>query len=88
MRRHVIVGDALEQTAVVVLNVKKSRMLIQWGSEYRTSLVFEWLKVVLSSNGLLYECHLNTELNLVQYSDHHLNTGLVFKWWYEYRTTI
>ena len=29
---------------------------------------------------------LNNELSLVQYSDHHLNTGLVFKWWSEYRT--
>ena len=48
---------------------------IQWGSEYRTSLVFKWSKVVRLPNGLLSECHLNTGLNLVWYSDHHFNTG-------------
>ena len=26
-------------------------------------------------NGPLFKCHLNPGLNLVQYSDHHLNTG-------------
>ena len=45
------------------------------GSEYRTSLVFEWSKVVQSPNDLVFKCHLNTEPNLVWYSDHHLNTG-------------
>ena len=70
--------------------VKKpmSSIQIQWGSEYRTSLVFEWSKYVPSLNGPLFECHLNTGLNLVWYSDHHLNTGPVFKWWSEYQTTI
>ena len=48
------------------------------GSEYRTSLVFDWSKVVQSPNGPLFECHLNTGLNLVRYSDHHLNTELPF----------
>ena len=54
-----------------------NKMNVQWGSEYQTSLVFEWLKVVRSPNGLLFECHLNTGLNFVRYSDHHLNTGQV-----------
>ena len=48
---------------------------VQWGSEYRTCLVFEWSKVVRSPNGPLFKCHLNTGLNFVQYSEHHLNTG-------------
>ena len=48
---------------------------IQWGSEYRTSLVFECSKVVRLPNGLLFECHLNTGLNFVWYSEHHLNTA-------------
>ena len=65
-----------------------AEICIQWGSEYRTSLVFEWSIVVWLLNGPLFECHLNTGLNLVQYSDHHLNTWPVFKWWSEYRTTI
>ena len=47
----------------------------QWGFDYETSLVFKWSKVVGSPNGLVYECHLYTRLNLVRYSDHHLNTG-------------
>ena len=50
---------------------------VQWGSEYRTSLVFKSSKVVQSLNGPLFECNLNTGLNLVWYSDHHLNTGQV-----------
>ena len=62
--------------------------LVQWGSEYRTSLVFEWSKVVRSSNGPFFEWHLNTRLNFVCYSNHHLKTGPVFKWWSEYRTPI
>ena len=56
---------------------------IQWGSEYRASLVFKWLKVVRSLNGLLCECHLNTRLNLVRYSNAGLNTEIPF----EYRTS-
>ena len=60
---------------------------IQWGSEYQTSLVFKWSKVVHLPNGLLSQCHLNTGLNLVRYSDHHLNTRPVFKWWSEYQTS-
>ena len=35
---------------------------MQWGSEYRTSLVFEWLKVERLPNGLVFECHLNARL--------------------------
>ena len=35
---------------------------IQWGSEYRTSLVFKWSKDVQSPNGLLFESHLNNRL--------------------------
>ena len=54
---------------------------VQWGSEYLTSLVIKWLKVVRWPNGQLFECHLNTGLNLVWYSDRRLNTGPVFKWW-------
>ena len=50
---------------------------LQWESDYQKSLVFKWLKVVCWPNGLVFECHLNTGLNLVQYSDHHLNAGKV-----------
>ena len=43
-------------------------LCIQWGSEYRTSLVFEWSKVVQLPNGpAVFECHLNNE---------HLNTQI------------
>ena len=52
---------------------------IQWGSEYRTSLVFEWSKVVRLPNCPLFKCDLNIELNLVWYSDHHLNNGPLFE---------
>ena len=38
--------------------------LVQWGFEYWTSLVFKWLKVVQLPNSMLFECHLNTKLNL------------------------
>ena len=50
---------------------------IQWGSEYLTSLVFKWLKVVQSPNSLL-----------VRYSDHHLNNG-PFGYWttFDYSNT-
>ena len=44
---------------------------IQWGSEYQTSLVFEWSKRVWMPNDLVFECHLNTE------QPNHLNTGLM-----------
>ena len=56
---------------------------IQWGSEYRTRLVFKWSKVVRSLNGPLFECHLYTGLNFVQYSNCCLKTKLPF----EYRTS-
>ena len=59
----------------------------QWRSEYGTSTVFKLSKVVQSPIGLVFECHLNTRLNLVWYWDHLLNTGLVFKW-SECQTTI
>ena len=32
---------------------------------------------------VVFECHLNTGLNLIWYSDHHFNTGPIFKWWSE-----
>ena len=69
-------------------NAPSCRRYLQLGSEYRTSLVFKWSKVVRSLNSPLFECHLNTGLNFVRYSDHHLNTGPVIKWWFEYQTTI
>ena len=31
----------------------KPQKILQWGSEYRTSLVFEWFKAVRSLNGSL-----------------------------------
>ena len=46
---------------------------LQWGSEYKTSLVT--VKSCLIANGLVFKYHLKTGLNLVQYSEHHLNTG-------------
>ena len=61
---------------------------IQWRSEYWTSLVFEWSKVVRLPNGPLCECHLNTGINFVRYSDCHLKTRPVFRWWSEYQNTI
>ena len=57
--------------------------VVQWGSQYRTSLVFKWSKVVQLPNGPLFESHLNTGLNLVCYSNGGLNTRLPF----EYRTS-
>ena len=48
------------------------RVLATINLYYQTSLGFKWLKVVQSPNGGVFECHLNTRLNLVQYSDHHL----------------
>ena len=39
-------------------------------------------------NGPVFECHLNTGLSLVQYSEQHFNTGPVLKWWSEHRNTI
>ena len=80
-------------TCVATEHLCRDNKLIQWGSEYRTSLVFEWSKVVRSPNCLFFECHLNTGLNLVWYSDHHLYTGPVLKWWlnteppFEYQTS-
>ena len=61
---------------------------VQWGSEYRTSLVFKWSKVFRSPIGPVFKCHLNTGLNFVWYSDRNLNTRPVFEWWSEYQTTI
>ena len=48
------------------------KKLIQWGPEHLTSLVFEWSKVGRPLNGSVFECHLNTAINLVRHSDHHL----------------
>ena len=48
--------------------------IVQWGFEYQTSLVFKLSKVIQSPNCPVFECCLSTGLNLVQYSDHHLNT--------------
>ena len=62
--------------------------LVRWGSEYQTSLLFKWSKVVRSPNGPAFECHLNTGVNLVLNADYHLNTGSIFNWWSEYQTTI
>ena len=49
-------------------------LIVQWGFEYQTSLVFKLSKVIQSPNCPVFECCLSTGLNLVQYSDHHLNT--------------
>ena len=62
------------KTTELICFIFWSTNVIQWGSEYRTSLVFKWLMVVRSPNGQLFECHLNTGQNLFRYSDHHLNT--------------
>ena len=40
-------------------------------TENWTCLVFEWSNVVRSQNGPVFKCHLNTGLNLIQYSGHH-----------------
>ena len=48
---------------------------VQLGSEYQTSLVFQQWKFSRMPNGLVFKCHLNTRLNLLRYSDHHVNTG-------------
>ena len=40
-----------------VVMPNKNKSLIQWGSEYRTSLVFRWSKVVWFPNGLVLECY-------------------------------
>ena len=45
------------------------RTRLQWGSEYQTSLVFEWSKRGWMPNGLVFECYLNTR------QPKHLNTG-------------
>ena len=85
-------GRYLNQTHLTIQNQKEFEIwappVVQWGSEYQTSLVFKWSKLVRLPNGLLFECHLNAALNLVWDSDRHLNTGLVFEWWSEYQTTI
>ena len=44
-------------------------ILVQWGSEYQTSLVFKWSKRGWMPNGLVFECHLNTG------QPNHLNTA-------------
>ena len=62
--------------------------LVQWGSEYQSSPVTKWSKVVRSPNGPVLECHLNTGVNLVLYADHHFNTGPKFNWWFENQATI
>ena len=46
-----------------------TKELLQWGSEYRTSLVFKWSKRGRIPNGLVFEWHLNTG------QPNHLNTG-------------
>ena len=54
----------------VVSQVKQHTFFnIQWGSEYRTSLVFKWSKRGRMPNGLVFECHLNTV------KPNHLNNG-------------
>ena len=35
-----------------------AQKIIQWGSEYQTSPVFEWLKRGWLPNGLVLECHI------------------------------
>ena len=51
--------------------LSQKTIIVTWalGSEYQTSLVFEWLKRVWMPNGLVFECHLNTG------QPNHLNTG-------------
>ena len=53
----------------VVGGEKSAQVLGQWGSDYQTSLVFEWLKRGWMPNGPVFECNLNT----IQPS--HLNNG-------------
>ena len=59
-----------QQQHFQVQNVKIWGLQLRWRSEYRTSLVFEWLKIGRMPNVLDFECHLNTE------QPNHLNTGL------------
>ena len=61
---------------------------VQWRSEYWSSQVLKWSKIVQSLNGPLFACHLNTGLNFLRYSDHNLNSGPVFEWWSENLITI
>ena len=43
-----------------IIILRKYLAWIQWGSEYQTSSVFEWLKKGLLTNGPEFKCHLNT----------------------------
>ena len=54
-----------------------NHLVVQWGSELRTSPVFKWLKPVRWLNGLLFRKHLNTgkKLSAIQMAS-------------EYRTAI
>ena len=73
-----------EAAKILAEKFNGTKHVVQWGSEYRTSLVFEWLKPVRSSNGPVFRSpsewqtvtrHLNTR-QLVRYSDGDLNTHL------------
>ena len=74
---------------------------VQWGSEYRTSLVFKWSKVVRWSNGLTFKWwseyrtilvhYLNDDLNIGQFVQYFLSckvngTGHLNNRWSEYWT--
>ena len=48
-------------SALVVKAPGAPILVIQWGSDYRSSPVFKWSKVVWSPNGLVFQCHLNTD---------------------------
>ena len=47
---------------------KQTSCLLQWGSEYQTSLEFKWSKRGWMPNGPVFECHLNSK------QPDHLNT--------------
>ena len=66
--------DLLQPDSVHHLKIR-----LQWGSGYQTCLAFKWSKRGWMSNGLVFECHLNTGKTKVRHIVF-LCTGPVSEW--------
>ena len=85
-REMVLFGDAIKNLAyflpqayLAATTASPEQLAVDHDSLYfeMNAGLVQWSKVVLSPNGPVFKCHLNYRLNLVQYSDPHLNTRTV-----------
>ena len=71
-------------TQVITDDLNSKRFL--WYSSHDLNTVGIWITNIWITNFHLFSIQMSGIQMVVRYSNHHLNTGPVFKWWSEYQT--